>query len=256
MRKGIIAAAGMAIVLASLGLADIISKNVGGYYTVKLNKGSWSMIGINWNAGDGQGIPLQDLFKSEDLYPGDGEWDLDHCDQIVYWDNDMQGYVSFSFVRTNETEAPVWVDAEFELATQKLMPGDAIWFYRPSQNGTLNAKIPGLVDARDEITFTFQQGYSMFASGFPKDRKVGELIAGYPGEGEWDLENCDIMVLWDNEAQGWVNYYYCDIGNGPEWLDEGFSPVNINQMLKVGQGGWYFRQEATPLVFDEPNPVN
>lgn len=256
MRKEIIGAAGLVMVLVSLGLADIISKNVAGYYTVKLNKGSWSMIGINWNAGDGQGIPLQDLFKSDDLYPGNGVWDLDHCDQIAYWDNNTQGYISFFFFRTNETESPAWRDESQDIATNKLTPGSAFWFYRPSQNGTLNAKIPGLVDTRNEIPFTFKQGYSMFASGFPKDRKVGELIAGYAGEGEWDLENCDLIVVWDNDAQGWVNYYYCDIGNGPQWLDEGFRPVNVNQKLKVGQAAWYFRQAETPLAFDEPNPVN
>jgi len=256
MRKEIIGGAGFVMVLASLGLADIISKNVAGYYTVKLNKGSWSMIGINWNAGDGQGIPLQDLFKRDDLYPGDNEEDFEHCDQIAYWDNKTNAYSLFLFIKLSQTNDPAWYDSSGNLVTNKLMPGSAFWFYRPSQNGTLNAKIPGLVDTRNVIPFTFQQGYSMFASGFPKDRIVGELIEGYAGEDIYDFENCDIMVVWDNDAQGWVNYFYCDIGNGPQWLDEGFRPVDVNQMLKVGQAAWYFRQAETPLAFNEPNPVN
>ncbi len=253
MMKKTLAVAGGGILLASICLANIASKNVGGFYTVKLNKGGWSMIGINWNASDGTGIPLQNLFNTDDLYPGEGEWDLYNCDQIAIWDNDTQGYVGYYFFRTNELADPKWYDENYSITSEKLMPGVAFWFNRPSQNGTVNVKLPGLVDGRTNITFTLQQGYSMVAAGFPKERKVGALIAGYSGTGQWDLDNCDILVVWDNDAQGYRNFYYADIGNGPEWLDEGLAPVTQDFLL--GQAGWYFRQDATPLVINEPNPI-
>jgi len=253
MMKKVIAVAGGGLLLAALCGADVVSKNVGGYYTVKLHKGGWSMIGINWNAADGEGIPLQNLFKHEDLYPGTGAWDLDNCDQIALWDNDTQRYVGYFFFKTNELVAAKWYDVGFVETAAKFLPGTAFWFHRPSQNGTVSVKLPGMVDGRNNITFTLQQGYSMIAAGYPKERKVGELIEGYAGEGEWDFENCDILVVWDNDAKGYRNFYYVDIGEGPQWLDEGFAPVTQDFLL--GQAGWYFRQAETPLVFEEPNPI-
>ena len=55
MKRALLVLAGVAMA-ASLATADVVSKNVVGYYTVKLNYQGYSMIGINWNSIDGTGI--------------------------------------------------------------------------------------------------------------------------------------------------------------------------------------------------------
>jgi len=250
MKRALLVLAGVAMA-ASLATADVVSKNVVGYYTVKLNYQGYSMIGINWNSIDGTGIPLQELFPEGTLYPGEGEWDLDNCDQIALWDNDLQGYIVFYFLDIGE--GAKWYDETFVETDFVVTPGAAFWFYRPSDQGSEYVQIAGQVDERSSIDFVFKQGYSAFSKGYPVEKLVGEEIEGYPGEGEWDLDNCDNIAIWDNELMGYVSYYYFDAGEGPAWHDETFVPVSDN--FVVGAAGWYFRQAPEDLEWTETSPL-
>jgi len=250
MKKRMLIVSVMAMA-ASLATADVVSKNVVGYYTVKLNTPGYSMIGINFNSIGGTGIPIQDLFLPSSLYPGEGEWDVDNCDQMIVWDNDMQDFLSFSYLDIGD--GPKWYDAGYEKATIVLDPGMAFWFYRPSNNGEENVKIVGQVDEQATINRSFLPGYSMFSKSFPVEKLIGEEIEGYPGEYEWDLDNCDKLVIWDNETQDYRSYYYVDIGDGPGWYDEGYEPVSENFL--VGMGAWYLYQGSGTLEWSENTPL-
>jgi len=250
MKKRLLVLAVMAMA-ASLATADVVSKNVVGYYTVKLNTPGYSMIGINFNSIGGTGIPLQDLFLPSSLYPGEDYEDFDNCDQMIFWDNDSQGFTRFYYV--NIGEGPFWYDEGGNPATNKVSPGTAFWFYRPSTNGQEYAKIAGQVDERETIERTFLEGYSMFAKGFPIETLIGQGLAGYPGEGYEDFDNCDRIIVWDNESKAYFTYFYVDLGEGSKWYDESGNLVSKNFL--VGMGAWYLNQGTNALEWSENNPL-
>lgn len=250
MKKRMLIVSVMAMA-ASLATADVVSKNVVGYYTVKLNTPGYSMIGINFNSIGGTGIPIQDLFLPSSLYPGEGEWDLDNCDQIIVWDNTQQGYVTFSYF--DQGSGPTWYDENYDEAATIMEPGVAFWFYRPTANGEEYVKIVGQVDERSSIDRSFLPGYSVFSKSFPVEKLIGEEIEGYPGEVEWDIDNCDTITIWDNEVSGYKTYYYMDQGSGPAWYDENYDPVSENFL--VGTAAWYLYQGSGTLEWTENSPL-
>lgn len=250
MKKRLLVLAVMAMTV-SLATADVVSKNVVGYYTVKLNTPGYSMIGINFNSIEGTGIPIQDLFLPSSLYPGEGLLDFDNCDQVIVWDNDTQNFSTYRYVDIGT--GPAWYDEDFEVATLSLNPGAAFWFYRPSSNGEEEVKIVGQVDERQTIGRSFLPGYSMFSKSFPVEKLIGDEIEGYPGEGLLDFDNCDQLVIWNNNSQDFKTYYYVDIGEGPRWHDEGCEPVSEDFL--VGMGAWYLYQGSGTLEWSENTPL-
>ncbi len=245
----ILATAAMA---ASMAMADVPSQNVVGYYEVPLSNG-YSLIGVSWQGMDGTGVSIQDMFSEESLYPGAGIWEINTCDTLAYWNNDSQAYVGFYYVDLDGTGAK-WHDENFLVADKRFEPGNAFWFYRPSDSGLPSVFVYGAVATNAAINLGAKQGYSLISKAFPVEDLVGAGITGYAGTGIWDIDTCDTMAVWNNATKAYVGFYYVDLdGSGAKWHDENFLPVTRN--LTLGEAAWYYHQPETTINWTEIKPV-
>ena len=275
MKKLMIAAAALAAV-ATAGAVE--SANIVGYTTVTIPAQQYTMIGVQFDGLDGEGISVQDLFQNplgQGIVGAANPNLAANSVRLQYWDPAESGHYvtlylnnSTQAARSNQwclAAAPAdtsWGTARNVASTKRLTSGMGLWLIRPegTYDQPLTLTMAGqVVIAQSGRTYVCREGYTMISGGFttgfapnPDVAGVGDAIdwlsKGFVGAANPNLAaNADRIQFWDPTESGkYVTLYLNNASAQPTRYNK-WCLVNAANDTSWGSA----RNVATPKVIPE-----
>jgi len=238
----------------AFGQTQVLSRNAVGYVKLDLVT-NYNMIAVNWLKVGAAGISVQELLDTSSMQKGNS---FLNADNLILWDPVGQGYQTLFLYSSPGSPAwdGKWVAQGPVIPTNMLYNGDAAWFRRRGSSNIVSY-IMGEVPADSSNVTSFVQGYNMFGSGFTSDFEINSPSNNWTGAKKGSsFLNADNIIIWDASAQTYQTLFLYNSPGSPawdgKWVAQG--PVIATNVLKVGQGAWFRRRDATPFNWSEKKP--
>ena len=249
MKKLMFAAA-----VRAVGAAMAIESQIVGYQNFDIKAGKWYLIGAQFQTLSGTAIDLQDFIKSENLTPGETEYD-ENAPTIKKYDG--SGYVTYVYSSGNdmgdEFDPPAWLDNGGDPAANiNINVGESVWFMAKSDASISVAGQVVSAGAKD-VTLVANK-WNLLANPYPEAFELNgdkfDCSNLVPGGNEYDTSAPTLKVY---DGSGYVTYVYAsenDMGDEfdpPQWLDNGGDPTEVS--VASGAGIWLmYKNSAESLT--------
>lgn len=273
MKKMLVASAALALVGMAAQAAEVTSSNVVGYSKLTVNAGTYSMLGVQFEAVGGGSMKINDLFAE----PAEGAYvggvGMGDSDQLQVWDPSTSGYKQYFFgdwageFGAEYDNLWYWESDDVNPTEDTLAPGAAVWFI---SRGVADAEVAvsGQVVATDTDVTISAGTYTMVANPFPVPLSLADVTVG--GTVDWinagftggvGMGDSDQVQVWDPSTSGYKQYFYGD-WNGEfgteydqQWYWESDDVNPTTDVIPVGGAMWFILRGASDVTVTFPSPL-
>jgi hypothetical protein len=234
--------------IAAVAIADTVNgKNWVGYVKVKLPPaGGFVMVGVNFDAIGGGGVPLNELISTNSLT---GHAFFTMADNVYIYDPSLPGYHRYYY------NGGTFKDFATGTSTNPVVfSGDAFWLQSSNTSTTTNdIYLLGevlLADTDTQVLVTsFQQFSNPFATDLNLNSNANWAASGATGNAFFTM--ADNIYIWN--GTGYDRYYF---GADDKWRDFVTFQVADNAVIPVGGGAWYEAKGTFTNLLNRPYTID
>jgi len=238
-----------ACVVAGLVSAQTVtSANIVGYKQVTLQTG-FNMISLNWNAlGGVQDIAINSLFDPTELASNlTAGATFGSADMIYTY---VGGYTPYFYKAGSGSNFWSKVGSGGVPTTDSIPLGSGFWLNK--RVGTATLTFAGEVNVSNSFGFVMEPGFNMVGAAYPVDVALNDSTTW-----NWDSAGVQSGATFGSADMiytyigGYTPYFY-KAGSGSNfWSKVGSGGVPTTDKITLGNGVWYFRRGASPIVINQ-----
>lgn len=229
----------------------VTGNNWVGYVKVQVPPGGqFTIVGVNFEAIGGGGIPLNEFISTNSL---NGNVFFTKADNVFLYDTAKAAYNQFYYHDGTFKNATQIGGMPAGTATNPIVHnGDAFWLKSAgSSTETNEVFLMGEVMLDSESEQTMLSSFQLFANPYPTSFDINNDDYDWIAAGAKDnafYTKADNIFIW-NGAQGEYDQYFLDVDG--KWHDLGDN-VAANAIIPVGHGAWYKARGTFTNLYTRP----